>query len=468
MNGELHDLDACELAELLHRREISSRELVDHQLDRIDALGSELGVFITLTADQALAQADAADATLATGEAPAFCGVPTAIKDLTPTAGVRTTFGSRLMADYVPEADAHVVTKTREAGFISLGKTNAPEFGLASFTHNDLIGPTVTPWDRSRNAGGSSGGAAAAVSAGLLPVALGSDGGGSIRIPASCCGVFGYKPSRGVISGGPDGAEWSGLATDGVLSRTVRDAAAMLDVLAGPMPGDSRTFPAPAVGYRRQAQRDPGRLRIARWSRPYLNAAETSPAASAAWRKASEELAAAGHEIIDVANPWPAELEEQFNVIWSAGMASAPIPPEAEPLLGRVPRYWRERGARASAVDLAQAMSFVESTTRAVLAQFADVDLFLTPTLALPPQPTEWFIGPEDPAETHLRELRFTPFTALMNMSGQPAANLPVFATDDDPSLPIGAMLAAHPGHDGLLLAACAGVEHAFVPPPAG
>lgn len=469
MSRELHDLDAHEQATLLRRREITSSELVRHHLDRI--AGEEYGAFVTVTPDAAIEQAARADRMLEQGDAPAFCGVPTAIKDLTATAGLRTTLGSRLLAEQVPDVDAHVVRRVRDAGFVSLGKTNTPEFGLSSFTDNDLVGPSVTPWDTTRNAGGSSGGAAAAVSARLVPVALGSDGGGSIRIPASNCGIFGLKPSRGLVSAGPDGVQWNGLATDGALTRTVRDAAALLDVLAGPMPGDSRISPVPGTPFQEQARRDPGRLRIARWSRPYLDFVETSPESIAAWEHASALLASAGHEIVDIGNPWNPDLEAQFNVVWSAGMAAAPIPPEAESLLRPTTRYWRERGGRASAPELAAAMGFLELTTRATLAGLAEFDLFLTPTLALPPQPTAWFTSPEDPLEIHRRELLFTPFTALMNMSGQPAASLPVYVTEgsgEAPSLPIGVMLAAHPGQDGLLLAACAQLEDAFLTTPGG
>lgn len=457
---ELHDLDAHEQAALLRAREITSAELVRHHLDRIDARNDELGAFITVTRDEAVEAAGRADTLLDAGDAPPFCGVPTAIKDLTATAGIRTTLGSRLLADQVPETDAHVVTRVRDAGFVSLGKTNTPEFGLSSFTDNDLVGPAVTPWDTSRNAGGSSGGAAAAVSARLVPLALGSDGGGSIRIPASSCGIFGFKPSRGVVGAGPDGVQWNGLANDGTLTRTVRDAAALLDLIAGPMPGDSRVAPPPPVPYREQARREPGRLRIARWSRPYLDFAESSPESVTAWEHASALLEAAGHELVDIDDPWTPELEPQFNIVWSAGMAAAPIPAEAEPLLRPTTRYWRERGAQASAPELAAALGFLELTTRATLASLADVDLFLTPTLALPPQPTAWFTGPDDPMEIHRRELLYTPFTALMNMSGQPAASLPLHVSED--GLPIGAMLAAHPGRDGLLLAVCAQLEDAF------
>src|SRR5690606_22875299 len=198
------DLDAVAQADLLRAGEVSSVDLVQHHLDRIAARNDGLGAFVTVTGEQALAEAARIDA-LAPDARPAFAGVPIAVKDLTATAGVRTTMGSRLLADVVPEVDAHVVTLTRRAGFVTVGKTNTPEFGLSSFTDNDVLGPTGTPWDPARNAGGSSGGAATAVSARLVPVALGSDGGGSIRIPASCCGIYGFKPTRGRVSAGPDG-----------------------------------------------------------------------------------------------------------------------------------------------------------------------------------------------------------------------------------------------------------------------
>ena len=247
--SELHELDATDQAALLRDRQVSSVELVTHHLDRIARHDADLGAFVTVTGEQALEQAATADAAIADGSARPFTGVPTAIKDLTMTAGVPTTMGSTVMRDHVPTADAHLVRLMRDAGFISLGKTNTPEFGLSSYTDNDLVGPARTPWDVSRNAGGSSGGAAAAVSAGLVPLAQGSDGGGSIRIPASSCGIFGFKPSRGRVSVGPAGSDWSGLAVDGPLSRTVRDAAALLDTIAHPMPGDLRPLPDPAVPF---------------------------------------------------------------------------------------------------------------------------------------------------------------------------------------------------------------------------
>lgn len=457
--SELHELDAIEQARLLCRREVSSLELVSHHLARVDAHADELGAFVTVTADRALDEARAADDALAAGDAPVFCGVPTTIKDLTATAGIPTSMGSALLRDNVPDADAHVVELMRAAGLISLGKTNTPEFGLSSYTDNDVVGPARTPWDRARNAGGSSGGAAAAVAAGLVPLAQGSDGGGSIRIPSSCCGVFGFKPSRGRVSAGPLGSDVMGLAGDGPITRTVRDAAALLDVLARPMPGDVRPLPAPTVPFAEAARRDPGRRRIARWSKPYLEGIESSPESIAAWENASEVLAGLGHEVVDVPNPFPPALEPQFNVIWSTGIASADLPPEAEQLLRPNTRYWRARGRETSGTELAAAMQFLELTTRQVITGLQDFDAFLTPTLALPPQPVAWFNESGDPATDHWRELLFTPFTAPYNMSGQPAANLPLYWSDD--GLPIGAMLAAHPGQDALLFGLCAQVEAA-------
>jgi amidase len=457
--SELHELDATDQAALLRDRQISSVELVTHHLDRIERHGAALGAFVTVTAERALEQASSADEAIAAGDARAFTGVPTAVKDLTMTAGVRTTMGSAAMREHVPTTDAHLVRLMRDAGFISLGKTNTPEFGLSSYTDNDLIGPARTPWDPARNAGGSSGGAAAAVAAGLVPVAQGNDGGGSIRIPASSCGVFGFKPSRGRVSVGPSGSDWSGLAVDGPLSRTVRDAAALLDVIAHAMPGDLRPLPDPDVPFVERVRRSPRRLRVARWSGTHLEGIEPGPDAVAAWEHASRLLESLGHEVVDIANPFPQALEPQFNIIWSSGIAAAPIPPEAEPLLRANTRYWRERGGRATAVELARAMQFVEATTRDVVTGLLPYDAMLTPTLALPPQCVEWFNESGDPVEDHHRELLYTPYTALYNMSGQPAASLPLHWTDD--GLPVGVMLATHPGLDGLLFSLCAQLEAA-------
>ncbi|AXT86653.1 amidase [Aeromicrobium sp. A1-2] len=456
---QLHHLDAVDQAAALQSREVSSVELVQHHLDRIVHHADALGAFITVTAELALERAAEADRCLAAGDAATFTGVPTAFKDLTFTAATPTSMGSRVMRGFVPPANAYVVDLVEKAGFISLGKTNTPEFGLSSYTDNDLIGPARTPWDTSRNAGGSSGGAAAAVAAGLVPLAQGSDGGGSIRIPASACGIFGFKPSRGRVSAGPLGSDWSGLAGDGPLARSVRDAAALLDAIAHPMPGDVRPLPAPPVPYAEWVGRPPGRLRIARWSATHLEGIAPGPDAIAAWESASALLESLGHDVVDIANPFPQALEPQFNVIWSSGIAGALIPPESDRLLRPNTRYWRERGRPASAVELSQALQFLELTTRQVVTDLQAYDAILTPTLALPPQPVEWFNESGDPAEDHHRELLFTPYTALYNMSGQPAASLPLHWSAE--GLPIGVMLAGLPGQDGPLFSLCAQVEAA-------
>jgi len=454
---ELHHLSAQEQWDWLQRGEITPTELATHYLDRIERLDGELGAFVTVTRDAALARTAQLESA---GRAPAaLWGIPMGDKDLVRRAGARTTFGSKLFAEFVPDQSDELVEALDAAGGVSLGKTNTPEFGLSSYTDNDLVGPARTPWDPSRNAGGSSGGAAAAVAAGLVPVAQGSDGGGSIRIPASSCGIFGFKPSRGRVSVGPSGSDWSGLAVDGPLSRTVRDAAALLDVLAHPMPGDLRPLPDPGVPFAEWARRTPGRLRIARWSGTHLDGIAPGPDAVDAWESASRLLESLGHEVVDVANPFPSALEPQFNVIWSSGIAGAPIPPEADPALRANTRYWRERGSRATAVELACAMQFVEATTREVVTALQPYDAMLTPTLALPPQPVEWFNESGDPLEDHHRELLYTPYTALYNMSGQPAASLPLHWTAG--GLPVGVMLAGLPGEDGPLFSLCAQVEAA-------
>jgi amidase len=475
---ELHSLDAHDQAHLLRTGAVTSVDLVTHHLERIEALDPSLGAFVTVTADAALEQAARADERRAAGgDLPPFLGVPTAFKDLTFTAGVRTTMGSPVLVDFVPPVSAYVVTLVERAGFISLGKTNTPEFGLSSFTDNDIVGETRTPWDTTRNAGGSSGGAAAAVAAGLVPLAPGSDGGGSIRIPASCCGIVGFKPSRGRVSAGPIGSDWSGLAGDGTLARSVRDAAALLDAMAHPMPGDLRPLPDPPVPFADWTKRDPGRLRIARWAAPYLPGIGVDASSMEAWESASRLLESLGHEVVEIENPFPAELEPQFNVVWSSGMAAAweflptlatgqaapgerelrELPP-AETLLRASTRYWLDRGTRATAVQLAHAIQFLEATTRDILTRLSEFDAWLTPTLAKPPQPTKWFTDAE-PAEIHLRELQFTPFTAVYNMAGVPAASLPLHWTVD--GLPIGVMLAGRPGEDGPLFALLAQVEAA-------
>ncbi|CAN5408620.1 amidase [soil metagenome] len=444
---ELHELDAHDQAAALQRREVSAVELINHHLARVDAYGAQLGAFITVTADQARARAVEADERRASGgDVPHFLGVPTAIKDLNPTDDAPTTYGSLALRGVAGAPTSYSVRKIEAAGFISLGKTNTPEFGLSAYTDNYVIGPARTPWDLARNAGGSSGGAAAAVAAGLVPVAHGSDGGGSIRIPSSACGIFGFKPSRGRVDPGPSGTETGGLAVQGPLARTVRDAAAYLDVMA-------ETELSGWVG------REPGRMRIGRFSLPAVPGIVPHPDSIAAWEAASELLESLGHEVEEIANPFSAELEPQFNIVWSTAIASLQLSAADEDLLRPNTSYWRGRGRETSGIELYSAMAQLELLTKSALSQTARFDAYLTPTLGLPPQELGWFNESGDPREDHRRELLFTPFTAVYNMSGQPAASLPLHWSPE--GLPIGVMLAGRPQGDGPLLSLCAQVEAA-------
>jgi Asp-tRNA(Asn)/Glu-tRNA(Gln) amidotransferase A subunit family amidase len=293
--AELHDLTALEQGAAVAAREVSPVELVDHYLARVERLSDEVGAFVTVTADLARRQARLAEAGVGDRRS-ALYGVPTAVKDLNTTAGVVTEFGSATMAGHVPEVSDEVVLRLEAAGTISLGKTSTPEFGSPCYTEPDNAPPARTPWDLTRMAGGSSGGAAAAVAAGLVPLAQGSDGGGSIRIPASCCGLVGLKPSRGRISAGPVYGDPVGLGTAGSLARTVRDAAALLDVLAGPAVGDPSWAPPPASSFLAACDTPPGRLRVARFVEPVIAEAPVHPEVVAAYEAASDLLVSLGHD----------------------------------------------------------------------------------------------------------------------------------------------------------------------------
>ena len=464
--SQLHDLTALEAAAAIARQEVSSAELVSHYLDRIDRLDGGIGAFVTLTADAALRQAADADRAVRAGaELPPLHGVPIAIKDLNLTAGVPTKFGSSVFSDFVPPMDDHVVRLLREAGTISLGKTATPEFGLPCYTETDIGPPARTPWDTGRLAGGSSGGAAAAVAAGFLPIAQGSDGGGSIRIPASVTGLFGIKTSRGRISRGPFDADSAGLSVLGPLARTVRDAAAFLDATAIPQTGDPHWAPPLPVGesFLAWCDREPSRLTIGRYIAPPIPGAEIHPECQLAWERASTLLAELGHEVVDIEMPIAAETISAFETVWAVASHGAPIPPERETELRPLSRYLRERGQAIGGPDYAAALNTLAMASRQQIVQTAAFDAVLTPTLAMPPRPVGWFCGtadaPVDPAEDFHRQKMFTPFTAVYNASGQPAVNLPLHMTED--GLPVGVMLVGRPAGDAALLALSAQVEAA-------
>ena len=458
----MHDLSALDQAAAIRAGDLSPVDLVTHYLERIERLDPALGAFVTVTADRALDQARAAAHQIKSGtrELPPLLGVPTAIKDLTSTAGVPTAFGSRAYAGNVPDTDAHSVTLLRAAGTISLGKTNTPEFGSVCYTDNDITGPARSPWDQRCNAGGSSGGAAAAVAAGLLPVAHGSDGGGSIRIPASVCGLVGLKPSRGRISSGPLGADAPGLAIQGPIARTVRDAAAMLDALARPMPGDPYWAPSlpPGETFLAYAGRSPGRLRIGRYTAT-ANGTVPDPVCVAAWEDVSALLDSLGHEVEDIGLPFPAETARCFNSIWGVKALDHALTQEQEELLRPVTRAWREYGRTISSAEYSAAVNAMQLAGRKAVVATADYDAVLTPTLGLPPQPVEFFAETGDVLANLRRQGSFTPYTATANLTGQPAISLPLRWTAD--GVPIGVQLVGRPAGEGPLIALAAQLEQA-------
>jgi len=369
------------------------------------------------------------------------------VKDLTETAGVRTTFSSRAFADYVPETDAAVVRRMKEAGFVVVGKSNTPEFGITAVTESDLNGACRNPWDPERTPGGSSGGAAAAVAAGVLALAHGSDGGGSIRIPAACCGLFGLKPSRGRVSPAPFVSGSLELSQNGPLSVTVRDAAAFLDAIAGYEWGDSHILPPPERPFAEEVGRDPGRLRIAFTDTPPIPY-PVEPAASAAARAAADALAALGHEVVERTPPWSDEnLLRAFAVLWQTSPALFPVRDRS--LLMPLNRALAESAERASSVALAEATVALQRAARRVVAFWEDVDVVLTPALAKLPVPIGWVFEPGDPWEQFRRGGEFTPFTPLVNVTGQPAACVPFAVLD---GLPVGIQLIGPPLGEALLL----------------
>jgi amidase len=439
---------ALEQAELVRRGEVSSEELVRLYLDRIERLDPQLNAYVTVCAEQALAESRSP-------RPGPFSGVPLPIKDLTDTAGIRTTRSSRAFADHVPDFDAAVVRRLREAGFVVLGKTNTPEFGLIPLTHSALNGICRNPWDPSRTPGGSSGGAAAAVAAGLAPAAHGSDGGGSIRIPASCCGLYGLKPSRGRVSPAPYG-DLYGLSSSGSLTRTVADTAAILDAIAGPEPGDPYLCPAPARPFLQEVGADPGRLRIALTTEPPIDA-DVDPACVTAATEAAELLASLGHELVEAAPPWRSELlQELFTIVWQT------IPPlygpEARAGFEPLAAALADRADAVSSPDYLLAVAQLQGLARQVVRFWDDVDLVLTPTLALPPVPVDWRLDLE-PLEQFRENGRFTPFTPIVNLTGQPAASLPLHWDAD--GLPIGVQLIGRPADEATILRVSAQLEQA-------
>jgi amidase len=461
---QIHELTLTELATAIRDRQVSPIEVTNHYLRRTEQLNAQVGAFYTVTAELAEEQARTAEKAVAgsteRSALPPLLGVPIPIKDLNMVAGVRQTLGSAAYEDYVPAGDDYVAAAIRAAGAVITGKTATPEFGLPCYTETQIGPPARTPWDLSRSAGGSSGGAAAAVAAGLAPAAQGSDGGGSIRIPSSVCGLFGIKPSRGRVSEGPIVPDLFGLAVNGPIARTVADAALLLDVMAGNHPGDMYTMaPLPDgetfLGY---ARRDPGRLKIARTITPAVEGATVHPDCVEAYEQATSLLRELGHEVEDISLPVGPDVVPYFETLWYAHATLAPVDPAREDRLLPFTRYMRQRGLAINAGELIFAQAYLQAVMRPALAAMNAYDAILTPTLASPPVPVGYFTE-VDPAENFERQKRFTPFTAAYNLSGQPAVSLPLHWNAD--GLPIGVMLAGRIGEEGRLISLSAQIEAA-------
>jgi amidase len=461
---QIHELTAIELAAAIRAKELSPVAVTDHYLRRTAELNDQVGAFYTVTAELAGEQALAAEKAVARAADPAdlppLTGVPIPIKDLNQVAGVRQTFGSLAYENNVPQGDDYVVTRLKDAGVVITGKTSTPEFGLPCYTETKIGPPARTPWDLSRSAGGSSGGAAAAVSAGLAPAAQGSDGAGSIRIPSSVCGLFGIKASRGRISGGPLVPDLLGFGIDGPLTRTVADAALLLDVMTGNYPGDMYTQPPLPSGqtFLGYASRPPGRLLIGRTLQAPVPGVEVHPDCLAAYEDASRLLASLGHEVEDIAMPLGEDIVPFFEIIYYAYATLTPVDPSQEHVLLPLTRYLRERGRATAAPDFIFAQAYMQFVTRPAVAALAAYDAILTPTLARPPVPVGYF-DEVDPAENFERQKRFTPWTAIYNVSGLPAVNVPLHWTAE--GLPIGVMLAGRMGDEGPLISLSAQLEQA-------
>jgi amidase len=461
--SELEGYDMVGLAGLVSAGEASPEELLDDALRRVEERNPAVNAVVTPMEEQARA---AIAAGLPDGP---FRGVPFLLKDIRAQyAGVATTAGSRYWVDNVPDHDSELVARHKRAGLVIFGKTNTPEFAACPSTEGALFGPTRNPWDTSRSAGGSSGGAAAAVAARMVPAAHGSDGGGSIRIPASCCGVFGFKPTRGRNPSGPDyGEAWSGLSIEHALTLTVRDSAALLDATAGPSPGDPYWAPPLARPLADEVGAPVGRLRVALQRTPASGAA-VHPDCIAAVEATAALLEELGHEVTEDAPAYDtARMGPAYALIIAANVQAAidhyaaatgrePGPGEIENVIAIL----AADGHAKTAADMVRAVWAMHATGRQVAPFFERYDVLLTPVVATPPPPLGSLDTTTDDVAAYLTAVfSFIPFTALSNIAGIPSMSVPLHWSDD--GLPIGSHLVAGFGRDDLLFRLAAQLEEA-------
>jgi amidase len=451
---ELAWLDATAQAEMVRAKKVNPIELVNAAIARIERLNPQLNAVVLPLYEQARAVAISTD--LPAGP---FCGVPYLIKDLVASyAGARMTSGSAFLCDFVAPNDSELVRRLKRAGLIIVGKTNTPEFGILPTTEPRLFGATRNPWNANRTTGGSSGGSAAAVAAGLVPAAHANDGGGSIRIPASCCGLFGLKPTRARVPLGPAlGDIMNGLVAEHAVTRSVRDSAALLDAVAGPEPGDPYAVPPPARPFAQEVGVVPGRLRIGFTSKAPTGAPVHADCVSAV-QDAAKLCTELGHTVEEASPKIDGEIFlKVFISIWAAGVAwtvaAAEIetkrkshPEDFEPLTWAL----TEMGRKVSAPDYLLAWTQLQAQCRIISEFFGHYDVWLTPTLAQPPMPLGWFDSQADSPLVGLqRATEFVPFTPLVNATGQPAMSVPLYWNEE--GLPIGAHFVGRFGDEATL-----------------
>ncbi|SDW96955.1 amidase [Arthrobacter sp. cf158] len=471
---DLSRLTAVELRDALASGELSARESTEHFLREIESRNKHLGAFVMVTAESAMAAAHHADQLHAclvregrSQEQALLHGMPTAFKDLTDVAGVPTTHGSAALEHKPAPEDGALAATLKGQGVISLGKTQVPEFGLTAYSENRIAPPSRNPLSLGRSSGGSSGGSAAAVAAGLVPFAPGTDGGGSIRIPAGACGLVGLKPGRGVVPSGASAGDSAGLVVAGPLARTAADAALLMDAL---IPRDQ----APDGGYLANVGRAPEPLKIglsldSPWAGTYPFSVE--PEAMDALARGTELLEKTGHTVTEAAIRYDNRYPEAFTTAWTAGVGSARIAPQREALLTPLTRTFRRRAQQRSALKLNEALGFLRQFEQDTITQYAQWDVILMPTLAQTPRPIGWFTGgghsgepwpsewAGDADEDYKRQCEYAPWSSMVNVCGLPAISVPVHATVA--GLPMGIQLIGRMGSEVLLLQLAAALEAA-------
>ncbi len=452
--------DALGLSGLIRTGQVTAAEVLEAALARAEAVNPRINALTT-------SMAEAARALVKNGPPSGpLSGAPFLLKDLSAqVAGVPTSAGSRLMAGVIPAADNAIVSSYRAAGLVMFAKTNTPEFGLEPVTEPELFGPCRNPWDLTRTSGGSSGGAGAAVAAGIVPAAHASDGGGSIRIPAACCGLFGLKPTRGRVSVAPANEGWGGFSIQHAVTRTVRDSAALLDAVCAPQPGDPYWATPPETPYLDEVGRDPGALRIG-FITGGINVPAIDPECSGAVINAARLCESLGHHVFEARLDWDYPRVQIAAGVIVASSLAATLDNEAlrrgRPVeQGEVePGTWafQAHGRSIPASVYIQALQTAHAFGRAAARSFQDFDILLLSTLGSPAVPIGWLRegGPEDFSP---RLFQFMPNTQAFNVSGQPAMTVPLAWSAQ--GLPIGVQFVARAGEEGTLFRLAGQLERA-------